>query len=311
MTQFEVRPADWLAVGEALQRVVASANPLGAEETSLDESLGRALAEPVSAGAKLPPWDNSAMDGYAIRHQDLDGASPDSPVVLRVVEGIRAGEQSARKLAEGEAIRIMTGAPVPPGADAVVRVEDTDAEEKAGFVAVFASSEAGKDVRPGGQDMVAGEEVLPVGTSIGPGQIGLLYATGSRRVRVHRKPRVAILSTGDEIADLDDFVEVRRGRAIPETNSPTLAAAVAGIGGVPLRLGIAKDTAESIVEKVARARSEGADVLLTSGGASMGEHDLIKHGHGTHGGNHVAELSILRFRPRRGCHLHGARWHAG
>jgi molybdopterin molybdotransferase len=165
---------------------------------------------------------------------------------------------------------------MPPGADAVVRVEDTDAEAEAGRVAVFVQPETGKDIRPGGQDMLEGEEVLAAGTSVGPGQIGLLHATGSNRVLVYRRPRVGILSNGDEIAPQNEFERVRDGEAIPETNSPTLAAAVRRIGCIPLLLGIARDKAESIVERVTRARSEGADILITSGGASMGEHDLIK-----------------------------------
>jgi molybdopterin molybdotransferase len=276
MTQFEFRPADWLAVGEALRRVMRSSTPLGTEETTPEDALGRALANPVAATATLPPWDNSAMDGYAVRHQDLAEASSASPIVLNVIEDVPAGHRAVRALEKGEAIRIMTGAPMPPGADAVVRVEDTDAEAEAGRVVVFVRPEEGTDIRPGGQDMSEGEEVLPIGTSVGPGQIGLLYATGSKRVRVFRRPRVGILSNGDEIAAPDEFQRVRDGEAIPETNSPTLAAAVRRIGGIPIPLGIAEDTAESIVEKVSRARSEGADVLITSGGASMGEHDLIK-----------------------------------
>jgi molybdopterin molybdotransferase len=170
----------------------------------------------------------------------------------------------------------MTGAPVPPGADAIVRVEDTDAEADPGQVRVYSNPGPGKDIRPGGQDMLAGEEVLPAGTTVGSGQIGLLAATGASRVMVHRKPRVAILSNGDEIASAGEFHRVLAGNAIPETNSPTLAAAVQAAGGVPLPLGIARDTRESILEKVAQARAKEADVLITSGGASMGEYDLFK-----------------------------------
>ncbi len=276
MTQFETRPPDWLSVGEALQRVLAGATPLRTETVPLARSLGRALAQTAVARATLPPWDNSAMDGYAVRHQDLSEASPSSPILLSVVGEIRAGDLAGRALGEGEAIRIMTGAPVPPGADAIVRVEDTDAEADPGIVELFFCPDPGKDIRPGGQDMQEGEEVLPAGTTIGSGQIGLLAATGAETVLVHRKPRVAILSNGDEIASARDFQRVLAGKAIPETNSPTLAAAVQGAGGIPLPLGIARDTPESILEKVAQARAEGADALLTSGGASMGEYDLIK-----------------------------------
>jgi molybdopterin molybdotransferase len=170
----------------------------------------------------------------------------------------------------------MTGAPLPQGADAVVRVEDTDAESVSGTVSVSTSPGAGKDIRPGGQDMQEGEEILPVGTTIGPGQIGLLAASGLEDVSVRRRPRVAVLSNGDEIAPSSEFHRVRAGRAIPETNAPTLSAAIRGAGGVPLHLGIARDTSESLLEKVGLARELKADALLTSGGASMGEFDLVK-----------------------------------
>jgi len=276
MTRFETREADWLSVKEALRRVLARAQPLEAESVQIMESLGRALAEGVTARATLPPWDNSAMDGYAVRHQDLAGVSAASPVVLRVVDEIRAGESASQALDQGEAARIMTGAPVPPGADTIVRVEDTDSEKEPGRVRVHSDPGQGKDIRPKGQDMLEGEEVLPPGTSIGPGQIGLLAATGAEGVRVHRKPRVAVLSNGDEIAGAGEFHRVLAGDAIPETNSPTLAAAILGTRGIPIHLGVARDTPESILDKVARARIEKADVLVTSGGASMGEHDLFK-----------------------------------
>jgi molybdopterin molybdotransferase len=276
MTKFETRRPDWLGVGEALERILGAANPLEPERVSLEESLGRALSDDAFAVATLPPWDNSAMDGYAVRHQDLSGASPTSPISLRVVDVIRAGGRAIRSLGTGEAIRIMTGSPVPAGADSIVRVEDTDAEAVSGEVKVFSEPSRGKDIRPGGQDMRKGEKVLSRGTTIGPGQVGLLSATGSAAVPVYRRPSVAILSNGDEIAPMGEFDLVLEGRSIPETNSPTLAAAVRGAGGIPVPLGIARDTPESILEKVSQAQAEGIDALLTSGGASMGESDLFK-----------------------------------
>ncbi len=276
MTQFETRAPDWLSVQDAIGRVLAQARPLEPEVVPFRESLGRALAENITATATLPPWDNSAMDGYAVRHQDLTDASPSAPVRLKVVGGIKAGDSGKEAVGAGEAIRIMTGAPVPEGADAVVRVEDTDAEATPGEVRIFSAPESRKDIRPGGQDMRKGDEILVAGTTIGPGQIGLLAATGTQAITVRRQPRVAVLSNGDEIASISEFHRVVAGEAIPETNSPTLAAAVAGAGAVPLPLGIARDTKESILEKVDQAREGGADVLLTSGGASMGEFDLFK-----------------------------------
>jgi molybdopterin molybdotransferase len=216
------------------------------------------------------------MDGYAVRHRDLLGASPTSPTALVVAGELKAGDPEGLVLGEGEAVRIMTGAPLPGGADAIVRVEDTDAEAVPGIVRVSISPVAGKDIRPGGQDMRQGEELLQAGTTIGPGQIGLLAASGVEEVVIRRRPRVAVLSTGDEIAPSSEFHRVKAGQAIPESNAPTLLAAVQAAGGIPLHLGIARDTRESILEKVRLAREQEADALLTSGGASMGEFDLLK-----------------------------------
>jgi molybdopterin molybdotransferase len=276
MTQFETRAPDWLSVRDALERVLHRADPLNEEEVPVEEALGRALSRGVFAQAHLPPWDNSAMDGYATRSQDIGGASRTAPVTLEVVGETRAGEVAGRALGDGEAVRIMTGAPIPPGADSVIRVEDTDAEATPGRVRIFSDLDSGRNIRPGGQDMREGEEVLRVGTSIGPGQIGLLAATGARTVSVHRRPRVAILSNGDELVRAEDFHRVTGRKGIPETNTPTIAAAVRLAGGIPLPLGIARDDPQDILRKVAEARRAEADVLFTSGGASLGEKDLFK-----------------------------------
>ncbi len=276
MTTFENRTPDWLTVGEALERVLARAMPLEREGVPLQEAVGRALSERILAGATLPPWDNAAMDGYAVRGEDVAGAAPEAPVTLRVVGETRAGAPVGRGLERGEAIRIMTGAPVPPGADSVIRVEHTDAEETPGQIRIHSGADRGGNIRPGGQDMVAGEELLPSGFSIGPGTVGLLAAAGVVSVPVRRRPRIAILSNGDELAEADAFHRVMAGRAIPETNAPTLTAAVTLLGGIPIPLGIARDNPDSILEGVGAAREARADVLLTSGGASMGEHDLLK-----------------------------------
>jgi molybdopterin molybdotransferase len=216
------------------------------------------------------------MDGYAVRARDIREANPSHPVVLAVKGEIRAGVAPRDPLVAGTAMRIMTGAPVPPGADAIVRVEDTDAEEAPGRVRVYASSAPGKDIRPRAQDMLEGDLLLERGTTVGPGQIGLAAATGVTELEVFRRPRVGILSNGDEIAPPGEFRRVQTGEAIPETNSPTLAAGVRGAGGVPLSLGIARDTPESILQKLGEAREAGVEVLVTSGGASMGELDLFK-----------------------------------
>ena len=276
MTQFEKRTPDWLSAQDAVARVLSKARPLDSESVPIPEALGRALSKAVLARAHLPPWDNSAMDGYAIRGRDAAGATRESPATLAVVGETRAGEVAGRALAKGEAIRIMTGAPIPPGADSVIRVEDTDAEGSPGWVKIFADSDVGRHIRPGGQDMQAGQELLPAQSTVGAGQLGLLYASGASAVDVCRRPRVAVLSNGDELAEPGDFQKVLSGRGIPETNSPTLAAELTMVGAVPIRLGIARDKASDILAKVKAAREAEADVLITSGGASMGEMDLFK-----------------------------------
>lgn len=276
MTRFEKRTPDWLSVKDAMDRVLSRGTALESEVVEPEDALGRALARGVLARAPLPPWDNSAMDGYAVRGRDVAGATRQEPVALQVVGETRAGEAAGRVLVKGEAIRIMTGAPIPAGADSVIRVEDTDAEASPGRVVIYSDADRDRHIRPGGQDMQGGEEILRAGTTVGPGQMGLLFASGARTVQVHRRPRVAILSNGDELVGPGDFQRVMAGKGIPETNGPTLAAAVRLAGGSPIQLGIARDQAPDILEKVERGRAEEADVLLTSGGASMGEGDLFK-----------------------------------
>jgi molybdopterin molybdotransferase len=273
-TDFEFRSADWLGVTEALERVMAAASPLPPEQLPMAAILGRALAEDVVAEATLPPWTNSAMDGYAVRAVDIGGAGRTAPVTLRVVERVRAGEASGRPIGEGEATRIMTGAPVPPGADSVVRVEDTDREGSSGAVQVLDDRDAGQNLRPAGQDMRRGEQLLGRGHSITPGTIGVLAATGRSAALVHRRPRVAVLTTGDELRGPDGFEDVRAGRGVPNSNGPMVAAMAAAAGAEAASLGNAADDPAELRERLAAARD--ADVLVTIGGASMGEADLVK-----------------------------------
>lgn len=274
-TRFESRPADWLSGAEALGRIMERARPLPALHLPLEAAEGMALARDIEAPVTLPPWDNSAMDGYAVRSDSIAGASPDAPRTLRVAGALHAGEVGGVAVGAGEAVRIMTGTPVPEGADCVVRVEDTDAERVAGRVAVFSERDRGRNVRPAGQDMRAGETVLRRGTTLGAGQVGVLAACGLTSVEVHRRPVAAVLASGDEIAPAERFAEVAAGRAIPDTNGPMLAAAVREAGGEGVRPGIARDTEESVREHLLRGAAQ-ADVLITIGGASMGEGDLFK-----------------------------------
>jgi molybdopterin molybdotransferase len=275
-----------LAVDEALAAILAAVPVLEATEAvTLPEALGRLLGEEATAPTDQPPWDNSAMDGYAARSEDLraggvDGAGGGAPVRLRVVEEVPAGGFPTRALGRGEAIRIMTGAPVPEGADSVVRAEDTrlvaDGAGGAGgaVVEVLDARDAGRNIRCRGEDVRRGEVVLRAGTPLRPAELGLLASVGRFRPRVRRRPRVAILSNGDELAGPDEFGEVLAGRKIVNSNSWALDGAVRSAGCEPAILGIARDTVASLRERLAAGAA--ADALITTAGASVGEHDLIK-----------------------------------
>jgi molybdopterin molybdotransferase len=272
--RFPEKEADWLEVREAMERTLGSAQPLPAEKVGLPDAEGRALAESVVADATLPPWDNSAMDGYAVRGAEIAGATPEAPVVLPVTGVVRAGGDWDTKLGPGEAVRIMTGAPIPSGADTVIRVEDTDREETDGRVRVFTDRDRGRHVRSAGQDMRSGTTLFEAGQSIFPGAVGVLAAAGRAHVTVHRRPRVAILTTGDELRSAERYDEVRAGAGVPESNGPMLAAMVRAAGAEPILVGPAADDPADLQRRIQAGRA--ADVLVTVGGASMGEADLVK-----------------------------------
>ncbi len=261
-----------LTVAEASARILAEMRPLAIERVPLLDALGRILATSVVSSVTLPPWTNSAMDGYAVRGVDIDAAAPGSPVVLPVVETIAAGGFATRSLAPGEAFRIMTGAPLPDGADTVVRVEDTDAGTHR--VEIRDARDARRNVRPRGEDLHAGDVVLEAGDVIGPAQIGVLASVGATAVDVYRRPRVAIIGSGDELVDLDRFHEVIAGRKIVSSNSYTLNALVRASGGQPLNLGVAADTPEAL--RALLERTSGCDLILTSAGVSVGELDFTR-----------------------------------
>lgn len=273
-TGFEGREADWLGADEAVARVLAAATPLNPVDTPVAEALDLALAEEIVARATLPPWDNSAMDGYAVRARDIRGAAKDAPAVLPVDGVIRAGGDTVPTLSPGRAIRIMTGAPVPQGADTVVRVEDTDREAVPGTIRVFDGRDRKRHVRAAGQDMKAGMTLCTPGTTVTPGVIGVLAAAGRETVRIHRPPSVAVLATGDELRTVDRYEEVIRGAGVPESNSPMLSAMIRSLRCEPRSLGIATDDSGDLRTRIESATD--ADVLVTVGGASMGEADLVK-----------------------------------
>jgi molybdopterin molybdotransferase len=260
-----------LSVEEALERVLGAFHPLEPERVPILEVLGRVLAGDVHADVDVPPHANSSMDGYAVRAADTAGAGRRAPVRLRVVGELAAGYVTGTAVAPGTAIRIMTGAPIPPGADAVVRVEDTAAAGE--WVEVCAEVPVDQYVRPAGEDVRRGEVVLRRGTIIRPQEVGMLATLGQSQVPVTRRPRVAILATGDEVVEID--APLAPGK-IRNANSFSNAAQVVKHGGTPVMLGIARDRVEELTEKISAGLAQGVDLFLTSGGVSVGDFDLVK-----------------------------------
>lgn len=282
-----------LTVSEASARILAGISPLPVERVALLDSVGRVLAQDAIATYTLPHWDNSAMDGYAVRSADIVGATKEAPVQLTVQETVAAGEFPTRPVAPGIATRIMTGAPIPEGADTVVRVEDTDGGTER--VQIRDTRDSGKNLRPRGEDFRTGDTVIPAGAPIAPAQVGVLASLGWPTVPVHRRPVVAILGSGDELVDLDRFHEVLAGKKIVTSNSYTMSALVRANGGVPLVLGNAADTPEAMRELLESAR--GADLILTSAGASVGAFDYTRDVLAAMG----AQLDFWRVRMRPGA----------
>jgi molybdopterin molybdotransferase len=260
-----------LNVEEVEERILAGIETQGPETISSLDAVGRTLAEDVNADMSVPPWDNSAMDGFAVRAADIAAADPASPVVLRVVADLPAGQAPGRAVREGEAIRIMTGAPIPPEADTVVRFEDTRSDGDA--VEILVGVPLGKNVRQKGEDVREGDTVLRAGTSLRPQEVGMLALAGRETVSVIRRPIVALLATGDEIVGPGEPVPPGKIRNI---NSYTNAAQVQKHGGVPLLLGVVPDDADLIRQTIRGAIADGADILVTSGGVSVGDYDFVK-----------------------------------
>lgn len=283
-----------LTVDEARAAVVAAFQPLASEVVRLESALHRVLAKDVISPIDLPRWDNSSMDGYAVRAADITGASADIPVTLPVTATIAAGGSADHPLAAGTAMRIMTGAPIPVGADTVVRIEDTDRGEEQ--VAIRDIRDSGRNVRPRGEDLRSGEIALTAGTLIEPPQLGVLASLGAHEVTVHARPTVAVLSTGDELVDVDAFAEVAAGRRIVSSNSYTIRAALTAAGTAVLDLGIARDDRETLREKLETARDSGCDLLITSGGVSVGAFDFTREVLATLG----ATMHFWRVRIRPG-----------
>jgi molybdopterin molybdotransferase len=254
-----------IAVEEAQERVLAEVQPLGTEQVSFTEAHGRVLREDVPARFDVPHGDNTAMDGYAVRADDIAKA----PVTLRVIENLPAGTVATKRVQSGTAIRIMTGALMPDGADTVAHVEITDAGSD--DVQVFEPLRRGTNVRKRGEDMHAGDVVLADGTPLHSAEIGVLAGVPKPVVRVGRRPTVAILSTGDEIIDVGDAMAPGK---VLNSNSYSLAALVREAGAIPRMIGIVADTKEATIAAIESALE--SDFIISSGGVSVGAYDFVK-----------------------------------
>jgi len=286
-----------ISVGEASERILKKIRPLGAESVDLARTSGRVLADSVVAATTSPPWDNASMDGYAVRSIDLVESS--RPKSLRVAGSIAAGGSSDHPLAAGEAMRIMTGAPVPMGADSVIRIEDTD--EGAEQVAIADLRDLRRNIRRAGEDFHEGDVLFEPSTELRAAHVGVLASAGVSLVSVFRSPKVAIVSSGDELVELEDIgdpqnTSARAGQSrIVSSNRWTLGQLIRDAGGEPVDLGIASDTPQSLRAKL-EARGD-CDVLITTGGMSVGDHDHARAVFADLGG----ELDFWKVRMRPGA----------
>jgi molybdopterin molybdotransferase len=260
-------------VDEALKIILSAVKRLESENTPLIKSLGRALSEDIYAGSDIPGFDNSAMDGYAVRFSDTINASKVKPKTLEVICDIKAGDEPKASLKENQSARIMTGAIIPKGADSVIMVEDTlriAGKEK--FTQILKEVKRGENIRKKGEDIKKGELVIPSGKELSSAHIGILASLGMSRINVYRKPRVAILATGDELIEIDK--ELTPGK-LRNSNTYTLYSQVLKCGAIPKNLGIAKDKPEQLEKKIREGLD--CDIILTSGGVSVGDYDFVKH----------------------------------
>ncbi len=273
-----------ISVEEALEKVLSYVEVLEPERKPILDCQGQVLAEDVYSTIDIPPLDNSAMDGFALRAEDTRGASESSPRCLVVVGEIAAGSMPTKEIRPGTAIRIMTGAPLPEGADAVVQFEDTDevsrksSREDLSRIGILCQAKKGLNVRRRGEDIARGNLILEKGTMLRPQEIGVLAALGHSTAPVIRRPIVAILATGDELIGVDQPLAPGQ---IHDSNTYTIAAEVSRYGGIPKILGIGRDSVQSLSEKIDAGLD--ADMLITSGGVSKGDYDIVKDVLAEHG----------------------------
>jgi molybdopterin molybdotransferase len=282
-----------LSATEAAERILQEIRRQPALRIPLDDALGSVLAEDVVSPMNIPAWTNSAMDGYAARGEDVRGASEARPVRLRVVEHLPAGKFPTRMVGPGECARIFTGAPLPEGSDSVIRQEDTDLGAET--VSILKDRDVGVNIRQAGEDIRKGITVLTAGTELRPAQLGVLASLAVAHPLVYRRPRVAILGSGDEVVDVDQPEEILSGRKIASSNTHTLVALVREAGGEPVNLGIAADDPASLRDHLGRAMD--CDLLVTTAGISVGEHDYLRSVLEDMGG----ELRFWKLRMRPGA----------
>lgn len=259
-----------ISVEEALKTILINFRPLGLEKINILDGRGRVIGEDILAPRNIPSANNSAMDGYAVRHIDTKGATKDKPLKLKIIEDIPAGKVALKKINKGEAARIMTGAVIPEGADAIIRQEDTLKDGKT--VIIHTSAKKADHIRFAGEDVRKSELVMKKGGALRPADIGMLAALGKAFVSVYQKPRVAIMSTGDELVDIE--IDPPPGKIV-NSNSYSLAAQVLDCGAIPIMLGISKDKKSDLEDTFKTAMH--ADLIISSGGVSVGDFDFVKN----------------------------------
>lgn len=266
-----------MSVKEALDIIYSNTRPCNVTENiDIFSSYSRILAQDIYSKDNIPPFNNSAMDGFAVIAMDTKKATKAYPKVLRIVADLAAGYSIKRRLKHNETVRIMTGAVLPYGADCVIKKEDVkevSSKKKHGYIYVFKEVECTENIRYAGEDVKKGEKVLTAGAKIGPAETGMLAALGVSKIKVYKKPRVGIISTGDELAEIGD--RLRPGK-IRNSNSYSLYASILDCGALPLDFGVVSDKKEKIKNKIRQALKSCIDILLISGGVSVGEYDYVK-----------------------------------
>ncbi len=258
-----------ISTDDALRIVLKAVAPLGVERVPLLDALGRVLAEEIRSSRDIPGFDNSAMDGYAVRAADIASASEAHPIRLKVVETVPAGRMPEHQVGPGECARTMTGAPIAPGADAIVQVERTRGEGST--VEILAPAEAKSFIRPRGEDLRIGESVMAPGRTLSPSDLGMLASLSRSMVGVYRRPRVAIVATGDELVDIDEHPT---GAQVVNSSAYALSGAIRESGGEAVILRVARDTKDEVRERLEEALA--SDVVLSTGGVSVGQFDFVK-----------------------------------